>query len=219
MDERALNDLRELARRDAELSGRAERLHDLDREVAAIRGRAEAIDAFFAGYPAEEARRREGRAGAAAELDRRRAELAEAEGVLAATRAEEAKQRAEQAVARGVDHVAVATASLERAELAAAELEREAAALPDELSELERRAAAIGSELPRVPEPDGPRALVDWASHAHAELFVAAGQVDTQRERVIREANELATMLAGEPTYGSTVEQALERVIAIRARG
>jgi hypothetical protein len=59
------------------------------------------------------------------------------------------------------------------------------------------------------------RDLVAWASRAHAELFVAAGQIAAQRERVIREANELASMLLGEPTYGSTVEQALARVTRV----
>jgi hypothetical protein len=54
--------------------------------------------------------------------------------------------------------------------------------------------------------------LIDWASRAHAELFVAAGQIDVQRERIIREANELASMLLGEPTYLTTVAQALTRV-------
>ena len=62
---------------------------------------------------------------------------------------------------------------------------------------------------------NGPRALVEWASHAHAELFVAAGQLDAQRERVIREANELATALLGEPTYGSTLEQLAQRVLPL----
>ena len=61
--------------------------------------------------------------------------------------------------------------------------------------------------------------LVEWASHAHAELFVASGQLDVERERVIREANELATMLLGEQTFGSTVERALARVIQIRGGG
>jgi hypothetical protein len=64
--------------------------------------------------------------------------------------------------------------------------------------------------VPDVPPLGG--SLVEWASHAHAELFVAAGQIDVQRERVIREANELATMLLGEPAYGATVAQALARV-------
>ena len=56
--------------------------------------------------------------------------------------------------------------------------------------------------------------LVDWAARAQASLFVAVGQIDTQRDRVIREANELATMLLGEPTYGATPEQARARVEA-----
>ena len=61
---------------------------------------------------------------------------------------------------------------------------------------------------------EGPRALIDWSSHAHAELFVATRQLDAQRERIIREANELATMLLGESTYGSTTAQILARVEA-----
>jgi hypothetical protein len=75
-------------------------------------------------------------------------------------------------------------------------------------------ADAIGD----VPRPgEGPAALVEWASRAHAALFVASGSVDTQRERVIREANELATAILGEPTYGSTVAQARARVESARA--
>jgi len=65
------------------------------------------------------------------------------------------------------------------------------------------------------PAPAGVRELVEWASHAHAELFVAAGQLDAQRDRVIREANELATMLLGEPTYGSSVAQLAQRVLPL----
>jgi hypothetical protein len=61
--------------------------------------------------------------------------------------------------------------------------------------------------------------LVQWASQAHAELFVAAGHIDGQREQVVREGNELASMLLGEPTYGSTVAQALGRVITTRGTG
>jgi hypothetical protein len=59
------------------------------------------------------------------------------------------------------------------------------------------------------------RELAEWASRAHAELFVAAGQLDAQRDRVIREANELATMLLGEPTYGATVAQLAQRVLPL----
>ncbi len=93
-----------------------------------------------------------------------------------------------------------------RAQAAYDELERDAVALPGELTELEAKARTV----PDVPKLGS--SLVEWASHAHAELFVAVGQIDVQRERVIREANELATMLLGEPTYGATVGQALARV-------
>ena len=54
--------------------------------------------------------------------------------------------------------------------------------------------------------------LDDWASQAHAALFVAAGQVDVRRERATREANELASSLLGESTHGSTAAQALTLV-------
>jgi chromosome segregation ATPase len=180
----------------------------MDGTVAAIRARAEAIDAFFAAYPEEGDRRGAELREAQEELRRRREELANAERRLAETRDDEARIHAEHAVARAVDHIAVAETRRERAQSAHDELEQDASALPRELDELEARARAV----PDVP-PLG-NSIVDWASHAHAELFVAAGQIDVQRERVIREANELATMLLGEPTYGATVAQALARVEA-----
>jgi hypothetical protein len=216
VDQRAYADLQRLADRDAELAHGAERLRILDAQVAALRARAEAIDAFFAAYPEEERRRGAAAAAAQEELDRRRAEAAEAERELAGASDDEARERADSVLARARDHVAVAEASLDRAAAAAAELERDASALPEEVPLLEARARAGADEAgPVPPPPRGVRDLVEWSSHAHAELFVAAGQLDAQRERVIREANELATMLLGEPTYGSTVGQLAERVLPL----
>jgi chromosome segregation ATPase len=208
VDERAVNELRRLAALDAELAERASALRGLDGSVAALRARAEAIDAFFAAYPEDEARRSAELNEARAELARRSEELAEAQRMLAESHDDEARIHAEHAVARALDHIAVAEERGARAQSASDELERDAAALPRELDQLEVRARAV----PGVP-PLG-RSLVEWASHAHAELFVAAGQIDVQRERAIREANELASMLLGEPTYGATVAQALGRVEA-----
>jgi len=212
MDERALDDLRNLATRDAELERRARRLRELDHGTAEIRHAAEAIDAFFTAYPAEETARREEVAGAEAELAHRREELAEAQAELAATHDDQARDLAQRAVARADDHIGVASARLERARKSRDELEHEAHTLPRAVPDLEARATAISDEAADLPEPgEGPRALVEWASHAHAELFVAAGHIDTQRERIIREANELASALTGEATYGSTATQALRR--------
>ena len=203
MDDRALSELRDLARRDAELATRAAELRGRDGEVNGLRRRAEAIDAFFATFAEEDARRSAAVAAAAAELANRHAELEQAEAALAQVRDDDARIHAQRAVDRARDHIAVAKKSLARAEGAAAELEREAVELPDELAEIEERSDA---------GVQGARALIDWASRRHAELFVAAGQIDTQRERVIREANELASMLLGEQTFGATVAQALARV-------
>ena len=206
MDDRAINELRRLAALDRDLAERASALRVLDASVAALRARAEAIEAFFAAYPEEEVRLGAELKEAQRELTRRREELAVAQQTLAETHDDEAQIHAEHTVARAVDHTVVAEDRSARAQSAYDELARDAVALPRELAELDIRARAV----PDVPALG--RSLVEWASHAHAELFVAAGQIDVQRERVIREANELATMLLGEPTYGATVAQALTRV-------
>ena len=216
MDARAAADLEELARRDEELSAGTTSVRELDARVAAIRARCEAIDAFFAAYPEEEERRRREVAEADAERARRAAELAGAEQELAAAPDAETRERAEIAAARARDHVAVAEAGVERTRDAAAELERDASELSREVPRLESQARAVSAEVDDVPPaPTGLRELLEWASHAHAELFVAAGQLDAQRDRVIREANELATMLLGEQTFGSTVAQLAERVLPL----
>jgi len=210
VDERAVNELRRLAALDAELAERGSAVRGVDGSVAALRGRAEAIDAFVAAYPEEEARRSAELKDAREELPRRLEELAEAQRALAEAHDDEARIHAKHAVARALDHIAVAEDRSARAQIASDELERDAASLPRELDELAVRARAV----PGVPPPGS--SLVEWASHAHADLFVAAGQIDVQRDRVIREANELASMLLGEPTYGATVAQALARVEAHR---
>lgn len=206
VDNRALTELRALAGRDAELAARRAALGAKDAEIAAIRGRAEQIDAALAAQPVERERRRTEYDEARAELDRRRGELAHAERVLEEAADEEERAHAGHAVDRARDHIAVAQARVDRAGAAVAALERDETELPRELGLLEERARAV----PDAPVLSG--SLTDWASRAHAEVFVAGGQIDTERERIIREANELATMLLGEPTYGSTPAQALRRV-------
>jgi len=205
MDERALADLRALAERDEDLARQAARLHELDAEVAAIRHRAGAIATFFRMYGAEEAQRRSETAAADAELSQRRDELTSAEEAFGRAPDEVARAHAERSVERARDHVVVAEARVARAKAAETELEGEAAAAQSELPTLDARARAVEG----VPAPAGD--LDEWASRAHAALFVAAGQLDGQRERVIREANELASMLLGEATFGSTATQALAR--------
>ena len=213
-----MSELRELERVDADLAAGLERLQLLDAEVASIRAAAEDAAAFLELHEGEDVRRRAAIVEARAELERRQAERAEATRRVDAGGGEEAVRLAGLALARAVDHVDVARSALERAAAGEAELALRAEALPAAVAELERRAWAVANEASGVPGPGGGGSLVEWASHAHAALFVAAGDLATRRDRVIREANELASMLVGEPTYGSTVAQARARVEATRVR-
>lgn len=206
VDDPALAELRALAARDAELAGRRAEIARRDAEAAAIRARAEEIDAALATHPAERRSREAELDEARGELERRRGELAHAQRVLEEAQSGEGREHARHAVNRARDHIAVAQARLDRAGAALAALEAEAHELPGELEGLDARARALFG----APAVAG--SLVDWASRTRAEAFVAGGQIDAERERIIREANELASMLLGEPTYGSTAGQALARV-------
>ncbi|MFL5929147.1 MAG: hypothetical protein ACJ77E_19625 [Gaiellaceae bacterium] len=210
MDGRALSELRRLADEDAELSARALEARRLDDAIGAIGSCAEAMEAAVADLPERQARARTELDAAAENLEARRREQADAERALAEATDDDGREDAERARDRAADHVAVARARTDRAAAAVDDLMREAERLPAEAARLSERAAT----LPGVEPPRGGSSLVDWASHAHAELFVTTRQLDAQRDRVIREANEVATMLLGEPTYGATAAQALARAEA-----
>ena len=227
-------ELRALERLDAELAAESERLGALDDGVAELRRRAEELADFAAGHD-DEARRR----GAAVEAAR--VELARREELAAACRAdlERAVDDAEQlaatrALERAVDRVVAERAEVARLESAGAELAARAAGLPDELAMLVRRAdhlsaavssgaAVSGAAVSRAAVSGAAvsgaaTSLVEWAAAVHAELFVSVRQLAAHRDRLAREANELASMLLGEPTHGSTVAQALARVDAAAGR-
>ena len=213
VDRRAIDDLRRLAALDDELAARERSLQELDESVREVRGRAEALEAFFAGYDEAERRTRSATESAVAEVERRRAAVGEAKAALEHARDEERRELAGRALARAEDHLSVAEIALGRASIDAAQLEREAADWQRELPLLEDRARQLSTDLRDVDAGgSGAPALIAWASHAHASLFVAVRQLEAERERVIREANELASALAGEPTYGSTPAQALARI-------
>jgi hypothetical protein len=206
-----VDELRELVRRDRDETKESERLRSLDAEVAELRRRAEAIAEFFAterddehrlGLVEQEARR---------EAERRAAEVTDAEAELARVDGETERMHAEQRLRRARDHTEIAARAAERAAEERAAFERTGDQLTREAPQLEQRAHELMREIPsELPAPAGD--LIDWTSRAHAALFVAASQVDARRERVVREANELATAVLGESTYGSTPEQALAQV-------
>jgi chromosome segregation ATPase len=205
MDSRAIDELRALGARDRELEEGASSLRSVDAAVAEIRARAEAIAAFFSGHADEDGRLRRAEADAEAALERRRSELAEAGAELERARSDEERALMERRLMRAADHVELAERALAEVRTERRSFDEMAEQLTRELPELEARARSLGD----APPGDD---LIEWASRTHAGLFVALGQLDAERERVIREANELATALLGEPTFGSTPAQALGRV-------
>jgi hypothetical protein len=206
-----IDELRRLVRSEHEDADESERLRRLDEDVALVRERAEATERFFALEHVEADRLSAAEAEAREQAERRSAELAEAENELAEAGSDDERAVAELRVTRARDHVEVATHAAERAAEARAAFDLEGTRLLSELPDLEARASSLTTEIPGAGAP-GPDGLVEWSSGAHAAIFVAQGQLDVRRERAIREANELATSLLGEPTYGSTAEQALARV-------
>jgi chromosome segregation ATPase len=206
-----VDELRALVRLEREEAVESERLHRLDAEVAELRTRFEAIAHFFAVERDEDRRLRLEEDEAHAEVDRREAEIVAAEDELAGAANDTERALAEQRVTRARDHLEVAAHAAERGAENRAAFEQEAAELTAELPRLEQQARGLSRKIPGGTPPENAD-LTDWASRAHAELFVAASQVDARRERVVREANELASALLGESTHGSTPEQALERV-------
>ena len=65
-----------------------------------------------------------------------------------------------------------------------------------------------------LPEPPGPgiEGVLEWAARAHAAVFVARSGLETERERVVREANELAASVLGEPLYATSVALVRQRL-------
>lgn len=208
-----LDELRALVQLEHREAAESGRLRRLDSDVGEVRARAEAIAGFFDTAHDEDVRLRAAEDEARADVGRREAELAAAEDELARAGNESERALAEQRLTRARDHLQVASLAAERAAEARAAFELEADALTRELPRLEERAHALSREIPGAASV-GDGDLVDWSSRARAALFVAESDVDTRRERAVREANELASALLGESTHGSTPQQALARVEA-----
>lgn len=205
-----LDGLRELVARERDDARESQRLHGLDADVAELRARNGVVAGFFAEHDDEELRLRSDEEEARAEAARRGDEVVAAERELERAGDDAERAHAEQRLVRARDHAAVAARAAERAAEHRAAFERASRELAAERPKLERRARELSGQIPGAPA--GTNDLDDWASRAHAALFVAAGRLDAEREHAVREANELATALIREPTYGSTPEQALARV-------
>ncbi len=99
-----------------------------------------------------------------------------------------------------------------------------AARIADLVGAAHELAAAIG-EAPRVPDAGSSAPgvtlpeLEDWGGQARAALFVARGGLETERARLVDEANALGSAVLGEPLGASSVALIRRRVVERASAG
>ncbi|MGH3029580.1 MAG: hypothetical protein ACRDNE_02220 [Gaiellaceae bacterium] len=224
MTDARLDLIRELEHADEEVAAVLAELDELYAATEAVRERALDLEGFFARVPAalaaaaeavEKAERDVVTAEEAAE--RAAADLRAAEGAgdaerLAAARRFDVRARDSLAVARRRHDEALA--ERERLDAEAAEAERErpelvarAGGLATALRERQRLAADAGAE-PGASLED----VSAWAAGARAALLVARSSLAAERDAVIRQANELGSLVLGEPLAPGATSAVARRV-------
>ena len=210
-----------LARQIAVVTGLAERAGDVRARAVEIRARLAALPEELAGVERAEAeaRIREGQA---------RAEQAEAERrldqVMASRRAgDEDLARARQVLQDAGEAVSDAAHRVERLVGQRSELndlEQALRAEADGLAVEARDVAAALRDAPRVADA-GKGApgtsldeIDDWGGRTRAALFVARGTLESERERVVTEANALAASVLGEDLGAASIALVRRRVEA-----
>ena len=209
----------DLERRDAAIAAEIDRVGRLADGAKEIAARADAIGALLAHAPAEHAAMNRAEADA---LDLR--QVAEHDLELAAAavaRLDRENAEVQRDLGHAQDAVRDAAARVERIACTRATLVKSEGAARADVSNLVAQAQEIAgrlAELSRVsesgralPEPtlDG---LHAWATRVRAALVVVRGQLDVERDRLVREANELGSVVLGEQLAGSSVELVGQRV-------
>jgi chromosome segregation ATPase len=221
---------RELERTDERLARAIGGTEELQEETSSLRARAVEVDVFLRRLPVESEAAETAVRGAEQELVRRLEELREAEGELERARQageEEGEEEGEEvaaarrAIVRTRDAAAMSERKLERAREARERLEREAERARRDAPELGRRARELAARLadvpgiarhaPKPPEP-GLTGVIAWAARAQAALFVVRGGLESERGRVVRQANELGASALGEPLSATSVALVRERL-------
>jgi hypothetical protein len=215
---------RELEERDERLAASIAEVGELQHETASVRERAATLEEFLAGLPEKRAAAADAVRAAEGEEEERRRAHAETEAELErveGSRDDERVAGARRAELRARDALAGARRKLERAGEEREELERAAAAAAAEAPAVEARASALAERLARVPRishasteapAPGLAGAIAWSERARAALFVVRGGLDAERERVVREANELAASALGDPVAATSVAGVRRRI-------
>ena len=220
----------DLERRDAAAATEIAAVRRLSDEAREIGARAAELGALLERTPAEEAAIDRAEADALGRRDTADADVAAGQTLVEKLAAESRTSHDLAAAERDLGHAREAArdahASLARIALrrtGLAEAERDARAelpalvgqarsIAGQLTELSR-VSASGRALPQ-PTLAG---LGEWSARVHAALLVTGGLLDVERDRLVREANELGSAVLGEQVSGQSVELVGQRVRMVLA--
>jgi len=216
--------LEELARADEQHARALAELDELAAPTAGIRSDSDRLARFLEEAPTEARRLEAALAEAAADRAQRERAVGEARDQIEAAasgREAEPAAAARRDVVRAEDALALARRRVDAAEAAVAAHRERVADAGREAGAVEARAHALAAALRGVPRvateagtapPPGLTGVSDWASTAGAALFLARGAVGAERDAVIRQANELASAVLGEPIAAASVDVVRRRL-------
>lgn len=224
MDERTLTFARDLERADAAIDVALRDLEELQRATDELQARAQRTAALLARLPRERESAEATARRAAEEFDARGSDVARAARELEDAERSGRQDRAEaarRAHSRAADACSLAEDRLARAHETLQRLAGGAEAARAETAQLERLAAELAARLRSLPRisrgagdapPDGLAGVTEWASRARAALWVVRSGLETERERLVREANELGASVLGEPVAATSVSLVRRRI-------
>lgn len=220
--------VRELERADEAIGAELAELDELYRAVEDVRGLAVELQELLLRLPDERSAAAEAVAEAEGAVAEARQALAEATQELEVAEAAGDPERlaaARRFEVRARDHLHIAERKAEAAREHAADLEAHAEAAGRDGAEIEARAAELAEALERKPgitgeavgRPSrGPDGVGEWGTRARAALLVARSQLAAERDAVVRQANELGTVVLGEslpPISAAAVARRVEAVL------
>jgi DNA repair exonuclease SbcCD ATPase subunit len=202
----------ELEGRDEVVAALLANLAELDRRIGSVRTRAEEVLAFRERLPGDRSHLAEALAAAERELEETRQAFTSAREAVERARSEDARATARRHEAHAASDLHTNEERRERLAARREELSREALEAESESAAVEAAARALSDELelaPRVARPAPPAAgiagALEWAARAHAAVVLVRSGLETERERIVREANELAASALGEPLSATSV--------------
>jgi chromosome segregation ATPase len=214
-----LSHARELERRDSAIARELEAVATVAQRVSAVLERASEVRTALTALPAEldELTRRLG--SAENEADAAKSALAQADDrVTALARSRRGKEdeldRAEREATTARQLLADAESEVVRSREHLEELRASEPRLREDAGTLVREAEGLGNELARLPRiseteilrpGESFEELEQWGLMARSALLVSRGTLEAERERLVVEANELAALVLGDSSAGSSV--------------